>query len=1032
MKWIPYALASVALMGCDLKDLLEDDTGSDTRPDTTDTDTELTDDTGGATDDTGTTEEPFELSCVLVSTSPRTIEVSRAATMTTELSCEGSSVADMALFGVVIGLNTSSSEPEVPLDALLESDGSGRVVLTTDIPEELLTEAGIGGYTVYFSRASGDSSSSGSTSDSLSEPDEDTVLTVSGGEVRAHDALSNPAEELVVPSYTLLDEGFSAAEVSATARLGDFGDGEPRLGAVRRDGNDLIAALCPVDGACVVETFAGVIEDLDGVIEGEGGRWVESTDGGPVYLWWGETDTDAGADCCRTINMKPIRLDITGIDMDDTDESWLTDGTMSARLGDSVDELYSVVPTAPLVSDTSGLPGLALFFATGDGDERQFVLYDNGKSTLFRYFGELSPWDVSWAALLPGYDARDGSVQEPSWTIAALSADNPSMLVLSTVRGREALSQEVILPEALGTPDWAAFDMMDLDGDGLSEVVVARGDASGGDGLFYIPQVEGPAGLEWGEAVALEDPAYAESPLWLAARHLPGTNTTGLYFGEGEFSAPTAVTTRGVDNDPTPIYLDLDLAQWSWPREPASGLPTGKRDQSSAGTSAADSYVGPQLIPYLGDSEATEDTMGSGDLAMVGPAVPGGPVATTRACCGKRLDKSSPLIAKSLDGGIEVVGVNGLSVLPIDDTEPLMQFEGGGFGTSVAVSSDSNYSVVGFGSGAIVGVAIGVVRAGDYSYWSYTYEVGESWSIETPLDGFAAIPLSEEDGTSLWIGESSGEVTVATMDNPLFAAQAQEGASALYSGFAPRADLERDSSLDLLRFHEASWLRVIGGAPGDAPKQVSESTLAGSVVADLPEGWEDDTYEVVMIAPWETGTACPLATLLVSGAEGALSDNEDRVVVLDTSEDPSCEDLALPMVSAPLMGGGTLQHVLYEVDRGGGGGVHIFYRSPSGSGELHKATHHGLYSIVQRDQAPVGSAADVNGDGFADVLIHDASGSLLLMSDGQGGFLNEGDEVSAAELANLLSFVGSGTGQSLDYQDGDDLVLRKRPGRKHH
>ena len=48
MKWIPYALAAVALMGCDLKEILEDDTGTDTTPDVTDTATEPTDDTGAA------------------------------------------------------------------------------------------------------------------------------------------------------------------------------------------------------------------------------------------------------------------------------------------------------------------------------------------------------------------------------------------------------------------------------------------------------------------------------------------------------------------------------------------------------------------------------------------------------------------------------------------------------------------------------------------------------------------------------------------------------------------------------------------------------------------------------------------------------------------------------------------------------------------------------------------------------------------------------------------------------------------------
>lgn len=1032
MKWFPHALAALALMGCDIKDLLGDDTDSRPTDDTATTnsdDTAATDDTGD-TRDTGDIDAPLDLSCELISTSPRTLEVARDATLQTGLRCEGESIDQLATFSVVIGLNNSTSEPAQPLDALLETDESGAVFLTTEIPEGLITEAGAMDYTVHFSKAAGDSSSS-SSSDSLSSESvgDDSFLTVSGGEVLAHEALSNPAEELMVPSFPLLEEGFSVAEISATARLGDFGDGETRLGAVRRDGNDLIAALCDTEGVCEIETFVGAIEDIDGEIPNEGGRWVEPTDGGLVYLWWGEVDADASASCCRTISMKPIRLELSAIDMGDEDESWLTDGTLSARLGESVDELLTVLPTAPLASDTSGLPGLVLFYASGEGDERQFVLYDNGKSTLFRYFGELDAADVTWAALLPQYDARDGSVEETSWHIAAMSADDPGTVVMTSISGREVYSENVSLPEPLATPDWAAFDVMDLDSDGVSEVVVTRGDAASGDGIWYIPRATGPGDTDWGEAVGLEDPAEVTDPMLMAARMITaaGAGTTGLYVGEGEYSAPMAVTMRAADNDPTPTYMTIAYA--AWPRDLASGRPTGKRDMLDAGTTAVEDYTGPQLIPFLGDSEPTEDDMGRGDVALVGQAVPGGPATATRACCTKQLDKSSPKLATSADGGIDVVGVNGLSVLPLDGDEPLMQFDGGGFGASVAVSLDGSYSVVGFSAGAVVGGHVTVSRD-DYTYWDLDYTVDDTWSIETPLDAFAALPLSEEDGTSLWVGESGEEVRLAVAENPLFAEQAQANANALYSGFAPRSSLDH-GGLSGVRRHSPGWLRVVGGDASTPPAQVSEETLRGTWTADLPEGWEEGAYEAVMVVPWETGTECPLATVLVAGVEGALSDNKDKVVVLDTSEDPTCADLALPMVSGSLMGGGSLQHVLYKVHLGGSE-VQVVYRHPTLKGELHTASHHGLYSIAARSSAPVGSSADINGDGLDDVLIQDASGSLLLVSDGEGGFLNEGDEVSSEELANLLSFVGSGPGQSLRYQDGSDLILRKRPGHPRH
>lgn len=1004
MRLIPPFLAAFALIGCDLKDLgidtgtQPDDTTTDTPTDTTD-DTDTAEDTG-RTDDTGDTADttPVDIQCEILWTSPRTLPLEGAATVQTGVACDEPSIE--ALFAVVFGMNNTKSDPEVPLSAVLQETESGHVITTT-LPEGWAVESGVGDYSFSVEGAE--------------------APFAEGGTLSVHEALSNPDEESQALRVPLHDAGFSISEITNTARLGDLGDDLAHVTAFKRDGDDFIMGHC-VEGVCEVETLSSVISDSDGEIEFEGWRWQDNDDG-LMLLWWGVTSSATSE---PTLEVKPIRLELafTGGSV------WSVGDPIVAMNAEGISKLHSVWQIAPERDLGDGMPGIAMLVSGGVGAGTQYSLIENGAETRFRNFGELKLEDVTWAALVPEYDARDGSIQETTWHIAALSEADPSSLVLVDVTSREGTTQTVTLPDLLDTPDWVAFDTMDTDEDGSAELVVARGSTSTGDGVCVIPLA--PIGdLHWGEAVSVLDPAEeVEKPLLLSGRALTSTGAsgTGLYMnvdGDGpqmfHVSMPLTYGESGSRD-----HHGSGMATGRRTYEPLSLLSTG----TSPGLDSDRTYVGAQVIPWYGERAATEDVMGEGDLAFLGQPIPGASPVVSGFGAIKELDKSSTKAA-CCRGHVTVLKARGTTVQSTDagaDAEPLMSFPND---SSMAILSNENgLSLMGFDGTSVIG---GSVDYGVGDYWDApTASVTDTWSIETSLQGFAVLDFDDGTDTSLLMGLlEDGEVSTVAMDNPLFQSSAEASVNALYEGVTSAVSfIDRDdSALEPLQFHEPGWLRVIGGTPSDAPTQLNTENLAGSRIADAPEGWTEGAYEAVMVAQWETGTACPLATVMFSGVEsGRLSDNKDNVVVLDTSEDPSCQDLAVPMVSAPLMGEGTLQHVLHKATPAGSD-VWVVYRHPTSPEALYLASHGGKNSMVaERVLFPVGSSADLNGDGFLDVLLQDNTGSVLLMSDGEGGFLNEGSELNDHELADLKAFVGNAPGRAAEYQDGTDLFIRKRPG----
>jgi len=96
-----------------------------------------------------------------------------------------------------------------------------------------------------------------------------------------------------------------------------------------------------------------------------------------------------------------------------------------------------------------------------------------------------------------------------------------------------------------------------------------------------------------------------------------------------------------------------------------------------------------------------------------------------------------------------------------------------------------------------------------------------------------------------------------------------------------------------------------------APQPLSDMTGVG-VVGEW--GTESATDDLLAVVPWETGTGCPLATVLVPGASLNVVENIAGAVVLSTSEREDCADLAIPVGAVDSDGEGAEWAVLAQVD----------------------------------------------------------------------------------------------------------------------
>ncbi len=68
--------------------------------------------------------------------------------------------------------------------------------------------------------------------------------------------------------------------------------------------------------------------------------------------------------------------------------------------------------------------------------------------------------------------------------------------------------------------------------------------------------------------------------------------------------------------------------------------------------------------------------------------------------------------------------------------------------------------------------------------------------------------------------------------------------------------------------------------------------------------------DIVLVLPWDTGTACPHATVLIPGTSSDLASNLASAVVIDTSDLSDCSDLSVPVTLIDVDGDGNPGAVL--------------------------------------------------------------------------------------------------------------------------
>ncbi len=150
---------------------------------------------------------------------------------------------------------------------------------------------------------------------------------------------------------------------------------------------------------------------------------------------------------------------------------------------------------------------------------------------------------------------------------------------------------------------------------------------------------------------------------------------------------------------------------------------------------------------------------------------------------------------------------------------------------------------------------------------------------------------------------------------------------------------------------------------------LSTATLLGDL------GSTQKVADLVTVIPWDTGTACPVATVWVPGTTSSWSTNLGTAIVLDTSDNADCRDLAVPAGVGDADGDGQGWPLLAALDDDA---VRLTEVVWDGGSIVALPSFGFTMDYTGGVNVAVG---DVNGDGFDDVVMSGAS-SLV---DSSGG-----------------------------------------------
>ncbi|MFZ5440250.1 MAG: hypothetical protein ACOZQL_09595 [Myxococcota bacterium] len=153
--------------------------------------------------------------------------------------------------------------------------------------------------------------------------------------------------------------------------------------------------------------------------------------------------------------------------------------------------------------------------------------------------------------------------------------------------------------------------------------------------------------------------------------------------------------------------------------------------------------------------------------------------------------------------------------------------------------------------------------------------------------------------------------------------------------------------------------------------------------------------EVVTVIAAEEADPCPFKTVLLTAAAAP--------VTLSESAQPGCLDLDVPVAAADFCGIGGQQVLTVNAGTDDTWEFQLWMRA----GTRASAVRVGATPRVGMTHPRV-SAADVNGDGAADVVVHDAAAPSVFFNDGRGGSFGGASMGGVLELAPMLPAAGVG------------------------
>lgn len=157
-------------------------------------------------------------------------------------------------------------------------------------------------------------------------------------------------------------------------------------------------------------------------------------------------------------------------------------------------------------------------------------------------------------------------------------------------------------------------------------------------------------------------------------------------------------------------------------------------------------------------------------------------------------------------------------------------------------------------------------------------------------------------------------------------------------------------------------------------RQASKAVPTGGTALDGFEG--ELVYDsLVVTMPWETGTACPCATVLLPGVSDDPDDLLAQAQVLSTSDQADCSDLATPLASIDAFDDGGWSVVMSD-------------------GTLLRLNEFQIPEkvVMEKDGDFYGRvvfAGDLNQDGLSDVILEGAEGHAVWLNSGDGGSLDD-------------------------------------------